>query len=112
MAWLPGTSALSPVSRVAAVGRADGVQPAPEVRGSDPVQSIVRRPEPAQVPDVDVARFQALLSDSPPTVPSFDAARWASSAHSQVPRVEPLPEVTPADRIYATLRHLATLRGL
>ena len=112
MAWPHELAAVPPLARVTSVERSAPTESTPGLRGSDLLEPSFRRPDPALVPAADVARFTELVA----------GAGWQSPSPSQgaIPPVDalasqtaaPVPELTPADRIAATLRHLQTLRGV
>lgn len=117
---------LTAVPAVSAVRRADGVQPARALRGTDAPASAVPRPDAAALHPEDVARFEQLVfGQQHHTVhmtwrdaagvlgglPPADHRLQEPAEPEKAPAVSSLA-LTPADRIAATLHHLSLVRGL
>jgi hypothetical protein len=124
-AWPSASSAtaVSAVSRVASVGRADGPALPSRIRDTDPSGAGFPRPEPSRLPPQDVARFEDLVF-GPQGRPAPFGPGGAGPVRvapppavgamlADAPPVPPAPApLNVADRIAHTLGHLSVVRGL
>lgn len=106
-----------PVSAVSAVGSVDRTRRNAPIDPALPTDLGWIRPDPASIPAVDIARFEALVYGVTDGQPLFYRASPAQSAgpspaNPWVADGGPAADATPADRIAHTLQHLRGIRGL
>lgn len=110
-------ASVSAVSAVGAVDRTRRNAPIDPALPTDLRDLGWIRPDPASIPAVDIARFEALVYGATNGQPLFYRASEAESAgpaaaHAWIADVGPSADATPADRIAHTLQHLRGIRGL